>query len=235
MTRRASLPPRRSCASASKQVLDAAREVELAEVAEERSVAHAELPANRVRRPARLRGDVRADRQPAHRLGASGDPRDRGEVARVMAREDGAPAEQRERLELDREGRAAAEPEVPERRHERQPAQADRRRKLVASLQNGVRKEDVDDVDTLAPQQLVRLPKRPPSVLRQCPVLDRPVNRHALAHLFALGAAAGGGEHVHLGLAAGERAGEPRHEVRAPVSLGRIGAEDHGDAHGTRV
>ena len=216
------------------EIFDAAREVQLAEVAEQHPFADAELAANRIRRAPGLSGDVRADRQPTHRLGASGDPLNRVQVARVVAREDGAPAEQRERFELDRKGRAAAEAEVPECRHERQPAQADRRRKLVASLQNGVRKEDVDDVDTLAPQQLVRPPKRPPSVLRQRPLVDRPVNRHALAHLFALGAAARGGEHVHLGVAAGERLGEPGRS-RRPVPVGRIGAEDHGDAHGTRV
>ena len=214
------------------EVLHAPGEVELAEVAEEWRVTQPQLAADGVRRAPRFGGDVRAHGEPAHRLRPAGNALDRPQVVRIVARQDGAPAEERERLELDRQRRAPAEPEVPECRHQGQPTQSEGRGKLVASLQNGVRKEDVDDVDTLAPQQLVRLPKRPPSVLRERPVLDRPVNRHPFAHLLALRAAAGRGEHVHLRLALGERGGEAGDEVGAAVPLRGIGAEDNGDAHG---
>src|SRR5262249_34835329 len=75
------------------QVLYAAGEVELAEVADQRRVPQPELPADGAGRAARIGGDIRSYRKPADWFRAPRDPLERDEVAWVVARQDCAAAE----------------------------------------------------------------------------------------------------------------------------------------------
>jgi len=202
------------------EILGSPGRVELAEV---RKLERARLPLS-----PRRAADVVADRDPGDLARACDFPED-AEVRGIVARESAASRQQRERLEAQPNGRPASEPEVPERRHERDATQADESRKLVGGLMDRVGEQHVQHVDVLPADDAVGASQRCTPAGKR-PVVDDPMHGDATDGLLGRLRLMTRGQHVNRTPGLRERISEARDEVRPPVSLRRERAEAHSHA-----